>query len=133
MSRAGGSYANGMYTDPGAPTARFVKNHVNNVVGLSMCTSGATSLAVCGITVTDINLPPQCDASGCTRFLMNTSKPGSSYCWDGDSGGPGYVRQTGTDAGVNGIIIGLNLLPSECKMQQAQSIIYFLNQWPATN
>lgn len=75
-------------------------------VGMNVCQSGATSLAICGITVTSLG-GKLCDPDGCTYSLLVARRAGTTTHRDGDSGAPIYTRpSSGGAATIRAMLIG---------------------------
>jgi len=108
MARLEGStYAATIRTDGGndGQLVRTVRGASNPVIGDLVCQSGVTSYAQCNLLVGALNAQ-LCDASGCTYGLFSARRDTDVIVRGGDSGAPVYLRFSGAEAGIRGMVIG---------------------------
>jgi hypothetical protein len=99
------SYANRIYTDPGAPTVRTVTASKIPNWAETGCVSGAVTLAICGAILFDVDYT-HCDLDGCTYHLDRWRREdGATICQPGDSGAPLYQRTGGSNATIVGSLV----------------------------
>lgn len=101
----GQQHDNWIHTSGGedAQNSREVTSRIRNGV-TSFCTSGAVTLANCGVTAQASNDTICYADGGCVTNLYRASESGQVVVRRGDSGGPAYGRE-GTAASARGVII----------------------------
>ncbi len=101
------TFQNIIHVDPCCPTTRTQSGAADPVVGTtSVCISGMTSLARCGITISSLDAV-LCDQYGCTPGLIAGSRADHLLVSQpGDSGAPVYTRPGSTTALARGMNIG---------------------------
>ncbi|GAA1761576.1 hypothetical protein GCM10009795_005030 [Nocardioides hankookensis] len=89
-----------------AQSLRSVRGATDPVIGDSLCQSGVTSYAECGIVVGSLSAT-LCDPAGCTTYLGAGRKETDAIAArGGDSGAPVYLRFSNAEAGIRGMLIG---------------------------
>ncbi|MGH8874836.1 MAG: hypothetical protein ACRDVM_06235 [Acidimicrobiia bacterium] len=97
------TYARIIHVDPCCPSTRLVTAKGDGLVGASVCTSGATTRALCGFEVTHYQSWPICYSGYCYR-QSRAVRPDGKLTEQGDSGGPVYQRNGTDTAKINGMI-----------------------------
>lgn len=110
LYRSGQTYSNGMYTDPGAPTARFVSSYRTPGPAEPVCANGSHTAAVCQAIV-EADQGQNCfndylrlNELKCVTDLSSARKTGNVVVQGGDSGGSVYQQGAGTSASATGVI-----------------------------
>jgi hypothetical protein len=94
------TWDNRIHVDPCCPVVRNVVASGNPDVGDSICNSGMTTRAICGLEVLAID-----EAAGGRLHLIRARRGGDIVVRGGDSGGPMYNRFGDTNAAARGMIV----------------------------
>ena len=107
IAAGGETYDNRIHVDPCCPVVRDVTIRHEPAVNDSVCQSGITTRAVCGLVINNL-FAELCDASGCTPGLLRARRANDVTVRGGDSGGPIYQRSGSANAAAVGLVVGFN-------------------------
>lgn len=109
------TWDNRIHVDPCCPVVRNVVASGNPDVGDSICNSGMTTRAICGLEVRAID-----DTFLGRVHLIRANRGGDIVARGGDSGGPMYNRFGDTNAAARGMIVA----GSGCDAQRRCTTVY---------